>query len=111
MGLLDALREGLGRKRSTLADKDFKCPSCGAKVTLDMERCPSCGVRIKSMFRKKCPKCGELNELDAKKCVNGDYDFEAEVARAKKQVWRCPICSYEMDTLYTKCPVCGTRFM
>lgn len=111
MGLLDAIGEALSRKKTTLADKDYKCPSCGAKVTLNMERCPSCGVRIKSMFRKKCPKCSELCELDAKVCPKCGHDFEAELARAKKRVWRCPICGYEMETLYTRCPVCNTRFM
>ena len=111
MGLLDAVREALKKKRSTLADKEHKCPSCGTKVTLDMERCPKCGVRIRSMFRKRCPKCGELCELDAKVCPKCGYNFEAEINRARKTVWRCPRCGYEMDALFTQCPACGVRLM
>ena len=111
MGLLDLLGGMFKGEKDTLAKKKFKCPNCGANVTLDMERCLSCGVRIKSMFRKKCPKCKELNELDAKRCVKCGFDFEAEIKRAKKTVYRCPICGYEMSALLSKCPVCGTRFM
>ncbi|MCK4319596.1 hypothetical protein KAW38_03435 [Candidatus Micrarchaeota archaeon] len=114
MGILDIVKQALGGKgKSTLADKYFKCPSCGyEKITLEMKRCPGCGVRIKSMFKKKCPKCGELNDLDAKRCKNKEcgYDFEAEERRAKKRVWRCPICGYEATYYMTRCPVCGTRF-
>lgn len=111
MGLLDAVRETLKKRKSTLADKEYKCPNCGTKVKLDMERCPQCGIRIKSMFRKKCPKCGEMCELDAKVCPKCGYNFEAEINLAKKTVWRCPRCGYEMETLYTQCPSCGIRLM
>lgn len=112
MGILDLLKGALeGKGKSTLAKKKFKCPSCGAQVTLSMERCPSCGVRIKSMFRKKCPKCKGLNDLDAKRCEHCGFDFEAELARARKTVWRCPICGYEMSGYMTRCPVCRTRFV
>jgi anaerobic ribonucleoside-triphosphate reductase len=110
MGLLDILRGFFRNEGDTLAKKKFKCPNCGYyPITLDMERCPNCGVRIKSMFRKKCPKCGELNELDAKVCVKCGYDFEAEIKRATKTIYRCPICGYESDVFFTVCPVCGTR--
>jgi hypothetical protein len=111
MGLFDVIAGALGGKgKKTLASKDFKCPNCGAKVTLDMERCYKCGVRIKSMFRKKCPKCKELNELDAKVCGNCNYDFEAEVRAARKTQYRCPRCGYKMGVYMMKCPVCGVRF-
>lgn len=88
-----------------------KCPNCGEKVHLNMERCPKCGVRIKSMFRRKCPRCGTLNELDIKKCVKCFYDFQAEVERAKKTYYVCPICGYKMEAMLTACPACNRRFM
>ncbi|MEW6748474.1 MAG: zinc ribbon domain-containing protein [Candidatus Micrarchaeota archaeon] len=87
------------------------CPNCGEKVNLSMERCPKCGVRIKSMFRRKCPRCGTLNELDVRKCVKCFYDFEAELERANKTFYVCPICGYKMDGILTRCPACNTRFM
>ena len=87
------------------------CPNCGEKVNLSMERCPKCGVRIKSMFRRRCPKCGALNELDIKKCTKCGYDFEAELERAKKTYYVCPICGYKMEAMLTQCPACNTRFM
>lgn len=111
MGLIGALKDALGKKdKKTLASKEFKCPNCGAPVKLGWERCLKCGVRIKSMFRKKCPKCKAMNELDAKICSECEYDFEAEIRRAKKTKWRCPRCGYEMDAYMTSCPVCGVRF-
>jgi len=88
-----------------------ECPSCGEKVNLSMERCPKCGVRIKSMFRRRCPKCGALNELDIKKCAKCGYDFEAELERAKKTYYVCPICGFKMESMMTQCPACNTRFM
>lgn len=87
------------------------CPNCGERVNLSMERCPKCGVRIKSMFRRKCPKCGALNELDVKACTQCGYDFEAELERAKKTYYVCPICGYKMEAMLTQCPACNTRFM
>jgi anaerobic ribonucleoside-triphosphate reductase len=87
------------------------CPNCGEKVNLSMERCPKCGVRIKSMFRRKCPKCQTLVELDAKKCTKCGYSFEAELERANKTFYICPICSYKMEAMLTQCPACNTRFM
>lgn len=111
MGIVDVLAGALGGKeKKTLASKDFKCPNCGARVTLDMERCHKCGVRIKSMFRKKCPRCKALNELDAGICVECGYDFESEVRAAKKTQYVCPRCGYKMDVYMMKCPVCGVRF-
>lgn len=107
MGLLDLLfGKGQGHK-----GKKYKCPNCGADVYLDMERCPNCGVRIKSMFKKKCPKCETLNSIDAKKCEKCGYDFEAELLRASKSYYVCPICGYKMETIMTRCPACGTKFM
>ena len=76
-----------------------------------MERCPKCGVRIKSMFRRKCPQMRHPNELDIKMCTNCHYDFEAELERAKKTFYVCPICGYKMEALLTQCPACNTRFM
>ena len=113
MGLLDIFKGVLGGGKSgkTHKGQKQKCPNCGEFVTLDMERCPKCGVRIKSMFRMKCPKCKTLNELDAKKCKECGYNFEAELARAKKTYFICPICRYKSDAFLPKCPACGTRFM
>lgn len=104
---------GSGKKREFQKGKDLKCPSCGAKVTLDMERCPSCGVRIKSMFKRKCPnpKCLHLNDLDAKKCEKCGYNFMAELERAKRTYFVCPICGYKTEAYLTQCPACGTRFV
>lgn len=98
-----------------LGGKDSKkhgqnCPNCGENINLTMERCLKCGVRIKSMFRRRCPKCETLNELDIKKCVNCFYDFEAELERANKTFYICPICGYKMDDMYTQCPACNTKF-
>jgi rubrerythrin len=87
------------------------CPNCGEKVNLSMERCPKCGVRIKSMFRRKCPKCQTLIELDAKRCTKCGYNFEAELERANKTFYVCPICNYKMEAMLTQCPACNTRFM
>ncbi len=88
-----------------------KCPNCGEAVNLSMERCPKCGVRVKSMFRRKCPKCQTLNELDIKKCTKCGYNFEAELERANKTYYVCPICGYKMEAMLTQCPACNTRFM
>lgn len=109
MGIVDVLK-GIfsGRKES---GKKYKCPNCGADVTLDVERCTKCGVRIKSMFRRKCPKCGTLNELDTIKCVKCGYGFEAEGLEMKKTHYLCPICGYKADYFMTHCPACGTRFV
>ena len=110
MGLLD-LFKGMGKKQSAMKGQKQNCPNCGEPVNLSMERCPKCGVRIKSMFRRKCPKCNTLVELDAKECPKCGYDFEAELERAKRTYYRCPICGYKMDAMYTRCPACSTRFM
>ena len=109
MGIMDLL---LGKEGAQSSGRKDKCPNCGAQITLGMERCPSCGVRIKSMFKKKCPKCGELNELDAERCTNEKckYDFAAELARAKKTQYVCPICGYKADYYMLRCPACNTRF-
>jgi DNA-directed RNA polymerase subunit RPC12/RpoP len=88
-----------------------QCPNCGEKVNLSMERCPKCGVRIKSMFRRRCPHCSALNELDIRKCSACGYDFEAELERAKKTYYVCPICGHRMEAMLTQCPACNTRFM
>jgi anaerobic ribonucleoside-triphosphate reductase len=87
------------------------CPNCGERVNLSMERCPKCGVRIKSMFRRKCPKCQTLVELDAKACPKCRFSFEAELERANKTFYVCPICGYKMEAMLTQCPACSTRFM
>ena len=112
MGLLDLVKtalKGIGSAAKKGPRQD--CPNCKEPVTLDMERCPNCGVRIKSMFRRKCPNCGTLNELDSKKCVQCNYGFEAELERAKRTYYICPICGYKSEALLTQCPACGTRFM
>jgi hypothetical protein len=87
-----------------------KCPNCDTDVSLDMERCPKCGVHIKSMFKKKCPKCKTLCEVDAKKCEKCKYNFEEELARAKKTVYVCPICGFQADYYMLRCPSCNARF-
>ena len=103
MGILDFFLGDRDKKR-------YKCPVCKkAYVTLDMERCPNCGTHIDSMVVKKCPKCGELNNIKAKFCKKCGFDFEAyEVSKSK---YRCPRCGYEMDTLMTRCPACGVKFL
>lgn len=87
------------------------CPNCGETINLSMERCPKCGVRIKSMFRRRCPKCSTLNELDVKRCTRCGYHYEAELERAKKTFYVCPVCGYRMEALLTECPACATRFV
>lgn len=112
MGLGDLLKGMIkGRKPSGRKGQRQTCPNCGETVNLSMERCPKCGVRIKSMFRRKCPKCNALNELDSKKCVKCMFNFEAEIERAKRTYYVCPICGYKMEAMYTACPACGRRFM
>lgn len=106
MGIVDFIK-----KLFSGSQKKYKCPNCGADITLDMERCPKCGVRIRSMFKKKCPKCGTLNELDAKKCIKCGYNFEAEEIQLKKTYYICPICGYKSEVYMTQCPACGTRFV
>lgn len=110
MGIADILKGVFGGRKRLRGQKQ-KCPNCGTDVTLDMERCPKCGVRIKSMFRRKCPKCATLNELDIKKCIKCGYDFEAQLERAKKSYYVCPICRYKSRSFVTRCPACGTRFL
>jgi len=110
MGIGDILKNVFkGRKKEKGQAQD--CPNCGETVNLSMERCPKCGVRIKSMFRMRCPRCGELNELDIKKCKKCFYNFEAELERANKTSYICPICGYRMSTIYTRCPACNRRLM
>ena len=112
MGLLDLLKGAIkGRKPSSHKGQAQKCPNCGETENLSMERCPKYGVRIKSMFRRKCPRCSTLNDLDVQKCGKCFYNFEAELERAKKTYYVCPICGYKMDTMLTRCPACNTRFM
>lgn len=112
MGILEVIGGALGggKKKDTLASKKYKCPNCGENVTLEMERCAKCGIRIKSMFRKKCPKCGTANELDNEVCSECKYDFNAEIRAAKKTLYKCPRCGYEMDVWMQSCPACGVRF-
>ncbi|MBU0528104.1 MAG: zinc ribbon domain-containing protein [Candidatus Micrarchaeota archaeon] len=109
MGLLDIFKSQ--KSSSGRKGQKQKCPNCGETVDLSMERCPKCGVRIKSMFRRKCPKCKNLIELDAKKCNKCGYSFEAELQRAKKTYYVCPICGYKMEAMLTRCPACNRRFM
>jgi anaerobic ribonucleoside-triphosphate reductase len=113
MGIFDIFRKAIAGESGDSGYKGprQKCPNCNESVTLGMERCPKCGVRIKSMFRRKCPQCSTLNELDAKRCSNCKYDFEAELERAKKSYYICPICGYRSEALLTHCPACKTRFM
>jgi rubrerythrin len=111
MGILSNMKKLFSGGKSSTKGQNQVCPNCGEKINLNMERCPKCGVRIKSMFRRRCPRCGALNELDAKKCSKCFYDFEAELERAKKTFYVCPICGYKMDALLTQCPACSTRFM
>jgi anaerobic ribonucleoside-triphosphate reductase len=112
MGIFDLVKKVLkGSGGSTRKGPDQKCPNCGEIVNLSMERCPKCGVRIKSMFRRKCPKCKTLNDLDVKKCTKCRYNFEAELERAKRTYYVCPICRYKMEAMLTRCPACNTRFM
>ncbi len=106
MGLLNLL---FGKSNAPKGQKT-KCPSCGAEVTLDMERCQKCGVHIRSMFKKTCPKCKDLNDINAEKCLNCKYDFAAELARTKKTIYVCPICGYNADYYMLRCPSCNTRF-
>jgi len=109
MGLLDIFK---GKKPSSnRKGQKQKCPNCGETIDLSMERCTKCGVRIKSMFRRKCPKCKNLIELDAKSCDKCGYNFEAELQRAKKTYYVCPICGYKMEAMLTRCPACNRRFM
>ncbi len=113
MGLGDIFKNMLkgGPASSSRKGQKQKCPNCGETVNLSMERCPKCGVRIKSMFRRKCPKCSSLAELDAPKCTKCGYNFEAELQRAKKTYYVCPICRYKMETMFPRCPACQTRLM
>lgn len=112
MGVLELIQNALkGRGSDTRKGPSQKCPSCGEKVTLDMERCPKCGVRIKSMFRRQCPQCQTLNSLDEKRCTNCKYDFEAELERAQRTYYVCPICSFKSEAFLTRCPACNTRFV
>lgn len=112
MGIADILKGIItGKRPSGRKGQMQKCPNCGESVNLSMERCPKCGVRIKSMFRRRCPKCKTLNELDIKECIKCRYDFEAELERAKKTYYVCPICRFKMEAMLTRCPACGTRFM
>lgn len=111
MGLFDLFKKAIRGGGPAKKGQVQKCPSCGETVTLDMERCPKCGVRIKSMFRRKCPKCETLNELDNKVCSNCGYNFEAELERAKKTYYICPICRFKSEAYLTRCPACGTRFV
>ena len=112
MGLLNLLKGAVkGAGSAVKKGPAQKCPNCGEGVTLDMERCPKCGVRIKSMFRRKCPKCQTLNELDNKVCSKCNYSFEAELERAKKTFYICPICGYKSEAYLTQCPACNTRFV
>jgi rubrerythrin len=113
MGILQIFRDALrgGPAGAGKKGQSQNCPNCGEPVTLDMERCPSCGTRIKSMFRRKCPNCGTLNELDAPRCVQCKYGFEAELERAKRTYYICPICGYKSEAFLTQCPACNTKFM
>lgn len=112
MGIGDVFKNIIKGSKEPAGKKQAQsCPSCGEKVNLSMERCPKCGVRIKSMFRRRCPKCETLIELDNKKCTKCFYDFEAELERAKKTYYVCPICGYKMEAILTRCPACNTRFM
>lgn len=113
MGIMDMLRTASGGKGNGKKGDVQKCPHCGETVLITMERCPKCGTHIKSMFKRKCPnkKCETLNELDAKRCVKCGFDFDAELKRAERTVYRCPICGYKMEALLTQCPACNTRFM
>lgn len=111
MGLGDLIGNAIKGNPSRDKGQNRPCPNCGESINLSMERCPKCGVRIKSMFRRTCPRCNTYNELDAKKCKNCFYDFEAELERANKTFYVCPICGFKMETLLTQCPACNTRFM
>jgi len=113
MGILDMLKSASQGKGETRKGDVQKCPNCGETVLISMTRCPKCGTHIKTMFRRKCPnkKCGTLNDLDAKRCVKCGFDFQEELNRAERTVYRCPICGYKMDALLTACPACNTRFM
>ena len=46
------------------------CPSCGARIGLNIQRCPSC------QFSFCCPSCGGHFKLDGKTCAscNAVYD-------------------------------------
>jgi anaerobic ribonucleoside-triphosphate reductase len=111
MGIGDLVKNMMNPSRSGGKGQNQKCPNCSEAINLSMERCPKCGVRIKSMFRRKCPRCGTLNELDIKMCTKCRFEFEAELERAKKTFYVCPICGYKMDALLTQCPACNARFM
>lgn len=113
MGLLDIFKNAVGGGGGSEMRKGpaQKCPQCGETVLLNMERCPKCGTRIKSMFRRKCPKCNTLNELEAKRCSQCRYDFEAELERASRTYFVCPICGYKNEAFLTHCPGCNTKFI
>lgn len=109
MGILDVF--GNFFKGSSSYSGVFKeCPNCKKKTDIGKERCSHCGTRISSMFRKKCPKCSTMNELDAAVCKKCNYSFAEEMARAKKKLYKCPLCGYEADYFMMKCPACGARF-
>lgn len=112
MGIADLIKGMMkGKKGSSRKGQKQACPNCGETVNLSMERCPKCGVRIKSMFRRKCPQCKTLVDLDEKRCTKCKYNFEAELERAKKTYYVCPICRFKMEAMLTRCPACNTRFM
>lgn len=112
MGLSDLVSGffGWGPSSSKKGPKQ-NCPNCKTPVTLDMARCPKCGVHISSMFKMKCPKCQTLNELNAKKCSKCGYNFEAELSRAERTHYTCPMCGYKSEAFLTSCPACNTRFV
>ena len=35
-----------GEEAESTEEEDYRCPECGAKITLDMTHCPSCGVEF-----------------------------------------------------------------
>ena len=111
MGLLDLIKSMLKGSGSASKGQWQKCPQCSEKINVSMERCPKCGVHISSMFRRKCPKCETLNELENKRCSKCKYDFEAELARASRTFFTCPICGYKSEAYLTACPACNTRFV
>ncbi len=110
MGILDLFSKLFNK--SPYAGEIRPCPNCKEKIDLGWERCPKCGVHLASMFKKKCPKCEKMNDLNASMCKNTEcnYNFAAELERAKKKAYKCPICGYEAGYFMMQCPACGTRF-
>ena len=116
--------------------KLFGCPTCGFRISANVDSCSRCGAKFGKDAKVECPFCGETVDRGCTVCPAcripfGDFvakveervtdesidsllteiiEIEAKKVKEEAKKLSCPKCSWMVDESEEKCPRCGNVF-